>query len=200
MEADQWISLVAICFGILTAAGTTFATIWANDRQRKREREATREQDERAMQREQEQRLEQERRNFVESLMPLVSLLADYPPGQHANDEDVRAHISRLRSERADEALEAVTLIGLVYPSPQAQVAAGYVGQAINNVVFCEETALKVESEDERSRWLGAAAKTHHDCREEIRKLVRELRGPFPWEYGLGKGEDNDLKARQSDA
>ena len=199
MEPGHWINLAAICSATLTAAGTTIATIWAGDRQRRREREAAREQDESARVREREQRREQERRNFIESLMPLVSLLADFPPGRDANDEDVRAHVSRLRSERVGQALEAATLIGLIYPSPQAQVAAGYVSQSINNVVLVEEAALEAKSVDERSRLLGIAADHYRECEAEIRELVRELRGPLPWESGLGKGADDYAKARQSD-
>lgn len=182
MSPENWISLAGVLSGVLVASLTLLYT----DRARKRERQADREDKDRAAQQAKEEReaaaAESARKEMLTALIPLVSLLGDHPPGGGSSDKAIEDHIERLRSDSATRALEAIVLVGLIYPSPSAQMAAGYVSQTVANVILLEEQALKALTPQERGELLQAAAGVYRRGEERIRELAREIRGPLPWE------------------
>ena len=117
--------------------------------------------------------------------MPLVSLLSEYPLAEGASNEQISSHIQRLRSASAAQAVQSLAFIGLVYPSPTAQMAAGYVKRTLDNVVMLEEGVLDLADSQERQKTLRATGKVLRVAEEKIRELAREIRGPLPWETSL---------------
>jgi hypothetical protein len=187
VEAQDWISLL----GILFSGSVAVLTVIFTDRARKRERQADKEDKDRAGRQAKEEReatsAKEERRQLLASLIPLVSLLGDRPPSPDASDQAIKEHIERLRSDSANRAVESVVLVGLIYPSPTAQKTAGWVRQALSDVVLAEEMALKERNIQERRDLLERAAEICRWGELRIRDLAREIRGPLPWEDAEGR-------------
>jgi hypothetical protein len=172
--------------GVLGGIVTSVATLLYTDLARRRERRADREDKDRAerqLAREQQERASQAyRTDLIHSLLPAILFLAEYPPAENANDEEIKRYIARLSSESMQRAREAIELVGLVYPSPKAQEAAGYVGQTVRNVIMLQEQVLNRTDAGEDTNRLRIAARLMRAAETNIRDLAREIRGPLPWE------------------
>jgi hypothetical protein len=183
--------------GVLGGIVTSVTTLVYTDQARKRERKADKEEKDRTERRakadrETEERLrkteletkaqEEYRLNLLNSLLPAISFLEEYPPNVEASDETINEFIDRLQSESMKRAVEALVLVGLVYPSPRAQALAGGVRASVQNVVLVEEMALKAASQEDRKAKLTVAQETMRRASESIRDLAKEIRGPLPWE------------------
>jgi hypothetical protein len=196
MDSKDMISLGAIAAGVAIAALNTVYTDIKSRRESKtnredkeRERQRDREDKDRERQRDREDKertaKEDWRQQLLVSLMPLVSLLSEYPLAEGASNEQISSHIHRLRSTSAAQAVQSLAFIGLVYPSPTAQMAAGYVKGTLDNVVMLEEGVLDLSDSQERQKALRATGKVLRVAEEKIRELAREIRGPLPWETSL---------------
>src|SRR5947209_2962682 len=107
MDSKDMISLGAIAAGVAIAALNTVYT----DIKSRRESKTTREDKERERQRDREDKdrtaKEEWRQQLLVSLMPLVSLLSEYPLAEGASNEQISSYIQRLRSASAAQAVQS---------------------------------------------------------------------------------------------
>ena len=167
---DNVLAGLAIVASVVIAITSLIVT----DRQRNRDREA-----------ESERRFQEWRFSLVASLVPLLNALSDRVPGPDADDGEVEGHLERLRSPELKSAINVLTFVGLVFPSPKAQFGSGTVQANVDNAIMLEDMALQSTDVEVRRNYLRLANELLSNTVQDLRDLTRQVRGPLPWETEL---------------
>jgi hypothetical protein len=205
MEPSDWIALVGTLValaGVITAAGVSLLSMRYADRQRQRERQADREEKDRAKDEADRARRAEWRESLLVSLLPLVRMLAEFPPAEDSDREVIQGHIERLRSESMNRAMESLVYVGMVYPSENAAHAAGYVSGLLSSVLLIEESALMSSDPKERKHLLEAAHQALLKAEEKVRELAWEISRASQWRVEVkvpsdGPSADPETTAEQ---